>query len=84
MNDDGHIVLSWTAPDDDSVTGCQILRRRPTEGEDELLVYVANTNSAVTTWTDTNVTLGVQHVYRVKAINSAGLSHRSNYVNPTP
>ena len=84
VNDDGHIALSWTAPDDDSVTGYQILRRRPTEGEDELLVYVANTDSTVTTWSDTNVTSGVQHVYRVKAINSAGLSHWSNYVNPTP
>ena len=84
VNDDGHIVLSWTAPDDDSVTGYQILRRRPAEGEDELLVYVANTDSTVTTWSDTNVTSGVQHVYRVKAINSAGQSHWSNYVNPTP
>ena len=25
---DGHIVLSWTVPDDDSVTGYRILRRR--------------------------------------------------------
>ena len=32
VNDDGHIVLSWTAPDDDSVTGYQILRRRPHRG----------------------------------------------------
>ena len=32
VNADGHIVLSWTAPDDDSITGYQILRRRPGEG----------------------------------------------------
>ena len=33
-NADGTVTLSWEAPDDDSVTGYQILRRRPTEGEE--------------------------------------------------
>ena len=84
VNADGHIVLSWTAPNDDSITGYQILRRRPSEGESALLVYVADTESTATTFTDTGVTAGVTHVYRVKAINSAGLSGWSNYVNPTP
>ena len=84
VNADGHIVLSWTAPDDDSVTGYQILRRRPGEGESTLLVYVADTQSTATTFTDTGVTAGVKHVYRVKAVNAAGLSGWSNYVNPTP
>ncbi len=31
-NDDGTITLSWTAPDDDFITGYRILRRRPREG----------------------------------------------------
>ena len=84
VNADGHIVLSWTAPDDDSITGYQVLRRRPGEGESALLVYVADTRSTATTFTDTGVTAGVKHVYRVKAINAAGLSGWSNYVNPTP
>ena len=84
VNADGHIVLSWQAPDDDSITGYQVLRRRPGEGEDILLVYVADTQSTATTFTDTGVTAGVKHVYRVKAINAAGLSGWSNYVNPTP
>ena len=84
VNADGHIVLSWTAPNDDSITGYQILRRRPGEGESSLLVYVADTQSTATTFTDTGVTAGVKHVYRVKAINAAGLSGWSNYVNPTP
>ena len=84
VNADGHIVLSWTAPNDDSITGYQILRRRPGEGESALLVYVADTRSTATTFTDTGVTAGVKHVYRVKAINAAGLSGWSNYVNPTP
>ena len=84
VNADGHIVLSWTAPNDDSITGYQILRRRPSEGESALLVYVADTESTATTFTDTGVTAEVTHVYRVKAINAAGLSGWSNYVNPTP
>ena len=84
VNADGHIVLSWTAPNDDSITGYQVLRRRPSEGESALLVYVADTESTATTFTDTGVTAGVKHVYRVKAINAAGLSDWSNYVNPTP
>ncbi len=84
VNGDGHIVLSWEAPNDDSITGYQILRRRPTEGEDTLLVYVADTQSTATTYTDTNITPGVQHAYRVKAINAAGAGPISNFVNPTP
>ena len=84
VNADGHIVLSWTAPDDDSITGYQVLRRRPGEGESALLVYVADTQSTATTFTDTGVAAGGKHVYRVKAINAAGLSGWSNYVNPTP
>ena len=80
VNDDGSVTLSWDAPDDESVTGYQVLRRRPTEGEKELLVYVEDTGSTATTYTDTGVTAGVRHVYRVKAINAAGVGKQSNYV----
>ena len=84
VNGDGSITLNWTAPDDDSVTGYQILRRRPQMGETTLAVYVADTESTATAWTDSSVTAGTRQVYRVKAINAAGLSGWSNYVNPTP
>ena len=84
VNGDGHIVLTWEAPSDDSITGYRILRRRPTEGEHTLLVYVADTQSTATTYTDTNVTAGVQHAYRVRAINAAGAGFVSNFVNVTP
>ena len=83
-NADGTVTLSWEAPDDDSVTGYQILRRRPTEGENTLLVYVEDTGSAATTYSDANVSAGIKHVYRVQAINAAGLSKRSNAVRITP
>ena len=84
VNADGSVTLNWEAPDDDSVTGYLILRRRPYEGEKTLLVYVADTGSTATAWTDANVTAGTQHVYRVKAINEAGAGERSNYVNVDP
>ena len=83
-NGDGTLTLTWDAPDDDSVTGYQVLRRRPHEGERTLLVYVEDTGSTATTWTDTDVTPGTRHTYRVKAINAAGLSGVSNYDGATP
>ena len=79
-NDDGTITLNWNAPDDDSITGYLILRRRPTEGEPRLSVYVENTGSTEATYTDTGVVSGTRYVYRVKAINAAGAGERSNFV----
>ena len=84
VNDDGSVTLNWDAPDDDSVTGYQILRRRPSEGENDLLVHVEDTGSTATTYIDTEVTAGIRHIYRVKAINEAGLSQRSNHVRVEP
>ncbi len=84
VNADGSVTLAWDAPDDDSVTGYLILRRRPYEGERTLLVYVESTGSTATTFTDTAVTAGTQHVYRVKAVNDAGPGAQSNYVNADP
>ena len=84
VNPDGSVTLTWDNPQDDSITGYQVLRRRPQEGEDRLLVHVENTGNTGTSYTDTDVTPGVRHVYRVKAINGAGLSQRSNYVRVTP
>ena len=83
-NADGTVTLSWDAPDDDTVTGYQILRRRPTEGENTLLVHVNDTGSTATEYTDRNVTPDVRHAYRVKAINAVGLGKQSNYVTVTP
>ena len=83
-NADGTVTLNWDAPDDDTVTGYQILRRRPSEGEQTLLVHVNDTGSTATEYTDQDVTPDVGHAYRVKAINAVGLSRWSNFVNVTP
>ena len=53
LNTDGSLTLNWTAPSDDSVTGYQILRRRPQMDEGTLLVYVNDTGNTSTTYTDT-------------------------------
>ena len=84
VNGDGSITLTWDAPDDDSVTGYQILRRRPKEGEDTLEVYVSDTGGTATSYTDTGPPAGTLYVYRVKAINEAGAGQQSNYVNVEP
>ena len=84
VNADGSITLTWDAPNDASVTGYQILRRRPTDGEDALSIYVENTGSTATTFTDTNVVAGIRYVYRVKAINEAGTGRQSNFVRADP
>ena len=83
-NADGTVTLSWDAPDDDTVTGYQILRRRPTEGENTLLVHVNDTGSTATKYTDRDVTPDVRHAYRVKAINAVGLGKQSKFVSVTP
>ena len=43
-----------------------------------------NTGSSSTTYTDTSVTDGVRHVYRIKAINAIGMSKNSHYVRVDP
>ena len=83
-NTNGTVTLTWDAPEDASVTGYQILRRRPTEGENKLLVHVDDTGSTATEYTDEDVAPGVSHIYRVKAVNPVGLSKRSNDVRVTP
>ena len=83
-NEDGSVTLTWDDPDDETITGYQILRQRPAEGEDALSVYVEDTGSGATSYTDASVSAEVRHVYRVKAISTSGLSEWSNPVNVTP
>ena len=81
---EGGVALSWDAPAEDagSVTGYEVLRRQPRQGENTLLVYVADTGSTDTSYTDANATEpGELYVYRVKALRGGEKSGRSNYVN---
>ena len=76
------IVLSWDAPADDaeSITGYEVLRRRPRRGEDTLLSYVGDTGSDATSYTDLDAREpGERYVYRVVALRGSSRSGRSNF-----
>ena len=78
---DGGVILNWSSPVQDaaSVTGYQILRRRPREGEGTLLVLVADTGSTATTHVDATADEhGVRYAYRVEALRGGVKSSRSN------
>ena len=83
-NADGTVTLTWDAPKNHSVTGYQILRRSPTLTEKKLLVYVNDTGSAATEYTDNNVVPDELYAYRIKAINAVGLSRQSQFISVTP
>ena len=76
------VAFSWDDPGDDSITGYRILRRDPAHQDPGVFsTLVSNTGSAATSHTDGAVAAETRYVYRVKAINSKGLSGQSNYVN---
>ena len=91
------VTLSWDDPGDDTVTGYQVLRRSRDgdeygdgQGAAEFVAITDDTGSSATTYSDTSVEARTRYVYRVKAINSVGMSERSSYLNletaeePTP
>ena len=82
------VTLNWDDPGDSSITGHQALRRSRDgseygdgEGAAEFAVIADDTGSAATTYTDASVTPRTRYVYRVKAINPAGTSGQSSYLN---
>ena len=78
-NDNGTISLAWDAPDGHTVDGYQILRRKPTDGQDELSIHVYDTGTAATSYVDTTIDSSVRHTYRVKALYGEAESEVSNY-----
>ena len=78
----GQVVLTWNAPNDESITGYVILRRvRVNDTGGDFSVLVANTGSAATTYTDDEVAASTTYTYRIKAINGHGTSERSRWVH---
>ena len=75
------VTLTWDDPGDDSITGYQILRwQRGVHDPGDFQVHVNDTGSAAATYQDTEVEAGASYVYRIKAMNPAGLSKRSNHL----
>ena len=82
----GGIQLDWEAPRARAaeISGYQILRRRPDAGEARLLILVADTGSAATSYLDASATApGVEYLYRVKARRGDELSGWTNNVRLT-
>ena len=82
------VTLNWDDPGDSSITGHQVLRRSRDgseygdgEGAAEFAVIADDTGSAAAAYTDASVTARTRYVYRVKAINPAGTSGQSSYLN---
>ena len=77
--------LTWDDPGDDSITGCQILRRQHgVHKQGDLQVHVEDADSAATTYTDTDVEAEAHYVYPIKARNASGLSERSSFFSADP
>ena len=79
---DGGVILTWDAPADDSasVTGYEILRRRPKVSDGTLPALAADTGSSATTYLDATANEpGTRYVHRVKALRGSEKSPRSNY-----
>ena len=74
------VLLSWTNPDDDSVTGYQVLRG---PDADSLTVLADDTGSATTSYTDSSVAAETTYTYAVRARNAHGLSPESDPVSIT-
>ena len=68
---EGQVLLSWSNPSDDSITGYQISRG---PDADSLVVIEDDTGSSSTSYTDTAPPAGQTHTYGVKARNASGLS----------
>ena len=76
------VLLAWDNPDDDGITGYQVLRGPDT---DSLAVLTDDTESASTSYTDDTVEAETTYVYAVRGRNAGGLGPQSDPVSvPTP
>ena len=76
------MTLTWGAPNDDTVTGYRVLRRKLDESA--FKVHVEDTGGTATTHVDTvDVEPGTTYVYEVKAINGSGAGAASEPVQVT-
>ena len=76
------VSLAWDDPDETTITHYQILRRdRDRDAPGHFHTINTNTGAATTTYTDTSAQADKRYVYRIIAVNAAGNSPRSSYVN---
>ena len=77
---EGHVMLVWLNPADDSITSYQVLRG---PDADSLAVIEDDTGSNGTSYTDETPPAGQTHTYAVKARNASGLSPQSDTATAT-
>ena len=75
-----NVLLSWDNPDDDTITGYQVLRG---PDADNLAVLVDDTGDENASYTDSNVAAQTTYVYAVKARNADGLGPQSDTASVT-
>ena len=73
-------LMFWTDPDDDSITGYQILRG---PDADSLAVLTEDTGSTDASYSDDTVSAETTYVYAIRARNAAGLGPQSDTVSVT-
>ena len=71
------VLLLWDDPDDDTITGYQILRG---DAKDSLAVLTDDTGDASTDYDDTTVEAATTYYYAIRARNANGLSDPSDTV----
>ena len=69
------LVLSWTDPNDDTITSYQVLRG---PDADNLAVLTDDTGDANTSYTDSMVTAETTYAYAIRAKNAHGLGTQSD------
>ena len=74
------VLLAWDNPDDDSITGYQVLRG---PDADNLTVLTDDTGSATSSYTDDTVEAETTYVYAVRGRNARGLGQQSDPVTLT-
>ena len=75
------VLLSWTDPQDDSITGYRILRANIVDGvQGAFAVLIEDSGTAETSYADDTVENGRVYVYRVLAIGPGGVSEPSRDV----
>ena len=71
------VILTWDDPNDDTITGYQVLRADTVtvnEAPGEFAAIAPDTGSNGTTYTDTTVEPERSYMYRVHAISPQGVS----------
>ena len=75
-----NVLMFWTDPDDDSITGYQVLRG---DAAANLAVLTDDTGSASASYSDDTVEPETTYAYAIRARNAAGLGPQSDTVSVT-